>query len=64
MAISHSQFRAKSMSVVSLLSDFGLKDHYLAEMKAVILSIAPNTRIVDVTHEITKNITSAWAHTS
>ncbi|MFA5363634.1 MAG: SAM-dependent chlorinase/fluorinase [Candidatus Bathyarchaeia archaeon] len=52
------------MSVVSLLSDFGLKDHYLAEMKAVILSIAPNTRIVDVTHEITKNITSAWAHTS
>jgi S-adenosylmethionine hydrolase len=46
--------QGKLMSVVSLLSDFGLKDQYVAEMKAVILSIAPNVRIVDLTHEITK----------
>lgn len=40
--------------IVTLLSDFGLKDVYIAEMKAVILSINPDTRIVDITHEIEK----------
>ena len=42
------------MSIISLLSDFGHKDPYVAEMKAVILSINPNARIVDITHEIEK----------
>lgn len=42
------------MPVITLLSDFGLKDSYAAEMKAVILSISPETRIVDVSHEIEK----------
>ena len=42
------------MSIVSLLSDFGNKDPYVAEMKAVILSINPQARIVDITHEIEK----------
>jgi S-adenosylmethionine hydrolase len=42
------------MSVVSLLSDFGTKDPYVAEMKAAILSISPQTRIVDITHQIPK----------
>jgi len=42
------------MSIISLLSDFGHKDPYVAEMKAVILSIAPQARIVDITHEIEK----------
>lgn len=42
------------MAVVTLLSDFGLKDPYVAEMKAVILSISPEARIVDITHEIEK----------
>jgi S-adenosylmethionine hydrolase len=42
------------MSIISLLSDFGQKDPYVAEMKAVILSISPQARIVDVTHEIEK----------
>lgn len=42
------------MATISLLSDFGLKDSYVAEMKAVILSICPETRIVDVSHEIEK----------
>jgi len=40
--------------IITLLSDFGLKDAYVAEMKAVILSINPNARIVDITHEIEK----------
>ena len=42
------------MSIITLLSDFGLKDPYVAEMKAVILSIHPQARIVDITHEIEK----------
>jgi len=42
------------MPVVTLLSDFGLKDPYVAEMKAVILSICPETQIVDISHGIEK----------
>jgi len=42
------------MKIISLLSDFGLKDPYVAEMKAVILSICPEARIVDISHEIEK----------
>jgi S-adenosylmethionine hydrolase len=42
------------MSIISLLSDFGHKDPYVAEMKAVILSINPQAQIVDITHEIEK----------
>jgi len=40
--------------MITLTTDFGLKDPYVAEMKAVILSICPNAVIVDITHEITK----------
>ena len=42
------------MSIISLLSDFGLKDPYVAEMKGVILSISPQAIIVDISHEIDK----------
>ncbi|MBN1244455.1 S-adenosyl-l-methionine hydroxide adenosyltransferase family protein [Candidatus Bathyarchaeota archaeon] len=40
--------------IVTLTTDFGLKDPYAAEMKAAILSICPNTVIVDITHDIAK----------
>ena len=40
--------------IISLLTDFGLKDPYAAEMKAVILSLCPNARIIDITHLIEK----------
>ena len=39
---------------VTLTTDLGLKDPYVAEMKAVILSISPNTSIVDISHKIEK----------
>jgi len=42
------------MRVITLLTDFGLRDSYVAEMKGVILRIAPNVVIVDITHEIPK----------
>ncbi|MDE3196760.1 MAG: SAM-dependent chlorinase/fluorinase, partial [Acidobacteriota bacterium] len=38
--------------VITLLTDFGLSDHYVAAMKGVILSICPSARLVDITHEI------------
>ncbi|MCK4478792.1 SAM-dependent chlorinase/fluorinase [Candidatus Bathyarchaeota archaeon] len=41
-------------AIVTLLSDFGLKDPYVAEMKAVILSKCPEAKIVDISHEIDK----------
>ncbi len=40
--------------IVTLLSDFGLKDPYVAEMKAVISTISPETRITDISHLIEK----------
>lgn len=40
--------------IITLTTDFGLKDPYVAEMKAVILNISPNTKIVDITHQIEK----------
>jgi S-adenosylmethionine hydrolase len=38
--------------VVTLLTDFGTADGYVAEMKGVLLSLAPETGVVDVTHDI------------
>jgi S-adenosylmethionine hydrolase len=38
------------MRVITLLTDFGLEDGYVAAMKGVIASVAPEARLVDVTH--------------
>ncbi len=43
-----------TIPIITLLSDFGLRDAYVAEMKAVILSISPDVCIVDISHEIEK----------
>jgi S-adenosyl-L-methionine hydrolase (adenosine-forming) len=40
------------MTIATLLSDFGLQDHYVAAMKGVMLSINPDINIVDVSHMI------------
>jgi S-adenosylmethionine hydrolase len=40
------------MPIITLLTDFGLRDTFIGVMKGVIWSIAPNTQIVDLTHEI------------
>ncbi len=42
------------MQLISLLSDFGVSDPFVAEMKGVILSICPDVRLVDVTHHVEK----------
>lgn len=38
--------------IVTLLTDFGVSDSYVAEMKAVLLAGAPSATIVDVTHGV------------
>lgn len=38
------------MRVITLLTDFGLEDGYVAAMKGVIAGVAPEARVVDVTH--------------
>lgn len=40
--------------IITLTTDFGLLDPYVAEMKAVILTINPEAKIIDVTHQIEK----------
>ncbi|MGI8818544.1 MAG: SAM hydrolase/SAM-dependent halogenase family protein [Gemmatimonadales bacterium] len=40
------------MAIITLLTDFGSADHYVAEVKGVILSRAPAVTLVDVTHSI------------
>jgi S-adenosylmethionine hydrolase len=47
-------YRVMPSKIVTLTTDFGLKDPYVAEMKAAILSIFPDAVIVDITHEIAK----------
>jgi S-adenosylmethionine hydrolase len=48
--------------IITLTTDFGLKDPYAAEMKAAILSICPNAVIVDITHEVAKFNTRMGAY--
>ncbi|HET6528055.1 MAG TPA: SAM-dependent chlorinase/fluorinase [Balneolaceae bacterium] len=38
--------------VITLTTDFGLQDYYVSAMKAVMLGIAPDARLVDISHEI------------
>lgn len=42
----------QAMPIITLTTDFGTQDHYVAAMKAVILGICPGATLVDVTHEV------------
>ena len=42
----------RSPRTITLLTDFGTADSYVAEVKGVLLSGAPGTTLVDVTNEI------------
>lgn len=42
----------KAPNPIVLLTDFGIKDAYAASMKGVILSLYPEARIVDLSHEV------------
>ncbi len=39
-------------SIITLLTDFGTRDHYVASMKGVILKINPQCHLIDMTHQV------------
>ncbi|MDC3388755.1 SAM-dependent chlorinase/fluorinase [Flavobacteriaceae bacterium] len=41
------------MAIITLTTDFGLKDHYVAAVKGAIYSEIPEITIVDVSHKVT-----------
>jgi S-adenosyl-L-methionine hydrolase (adenosine-forming) len=47
--------------IIALLTDFGLRDHYVASMKGVILGICPDASLVDITHDIPPQDVAAGA---
>lgn len=38
--------------IITLTTDFGLQDYYVSAMKAVILGISPDVRMIDISHDI------------
>ncbi|MBI2340929.1 MAG: SAM-dependent chlorinase/fluorinase [Deltaproteobacteria bacterium] len=40
------------MSIITLTTDFGTRDHYAGAIKGAIFSINPKAAVVDITHEI------------
>ena len=42
----------QAISLVTLLTDFGDRDYFVASMKGVILGINPRTRITDLSHHV------------
>ncbi|HWQ52732.1 MAG TPA: SAM-dependent chlorinase/fluorinase [Bryobacteraceae bacterium] len=43
-----------SPPIVTLITDFGLEDHYVGVMKGVILGICPGASLVDISHAVTR----------
>lgn len=37
---------------IALLTDFGLDDPYVGQMKGVLADLAPDSRIIDVSHGV------------
>jgi S-adenosylmethionine hydrolase len=46
------QDNRSNLPIITLTSDWGLKDHYLAVIKATILKRLPGVAIVDISHQI------------
>src|SRR5216117_1650447 len=40
------------MAIITLLTDFGTADSYIAEMKGVLSTYAPTATLVDITHDV------------
>lgn len=48
--------------IITLLTDFGVTDAYVGEMKGVLLSLAPAATLVDLTHDVSPGDVRAAAH--
>jgi S-adenosylmethionine hydrolase len=40
------------MAIITLTSDWGLKDHYIGAVKGAILKLLPGAQIIDISHQI------------
>jgi S-adenosylmethionine hydrolase len=43
---------AAKIPTISLLTDFGTEDHYVASMKGVICRVNPDAHVIDITHQV------------
>lgn len=50
------------LAIVTLLTDFGVRDWFVASMKGVILSINPQATIVDISHEVPSHAVETGAY--
>lgn len=50
------------MAIITLLTDFGEKDHYAAAVKGKILSLNPSVQLIDITHQNPLSDISAAAY--
>jgi S-adenosylmethionine hydrolase len=46
---------AAARPIITLTSDFGVRDFYVAAMKAVLVRACPAVRLIDVTHEVPRH---------
>ncbi len=44
--------KPRAKPIITLTTDFGMSDHYVAAMKGVILTRCPGAQLVDITHDI------------
>lgn len=51
-----------SIPLITLMTDYGLSDHYVGVLKGTILSLLPEARIVDITHQIRPHDVSHGAY--
>jgi S-adenosylmethionine hydrolase len=49
------------VALVTLTTDFGTRDGYVGAMKGVILTLAPDAQLVDITHDIPRHDVAAAA---
>ena len=40
------------MAMITLLTDFGSRDHYVGVMKGVIAGLAPHAHVIDISHDV------------
>lgn len=42
----------RGSGLLTLTTDFGTRDHYVGTMKGVVASVAPDVRVIDITHQV------------
>jgi S-adenosylmethionine hydrolase len=61
--ITHHPSPITILMLITLLTDFGTADYFVGAMKGAILSVNPDARIVDITHDISPQDVVAGAFT-